>query len=85
MGLVKRNNPSLTESYFVSSFISSLKENIQHHLKCYKPPSSNQAFWYAMRLEQAHPIQKKPPFVANMYRQQKPWIKDNKRERAASQ
>ena len=32
MGLVKRNNPSLSEDYFVSSFIARLNEYIQHHL-----------------------------------------------------
>jgi len=75
MSLVKRNNPSLTDDYFVSSFVSSLKDNIQHHLQCYKPPSLYQAFWYAKRLEQAYPVQKKPFFVPNTSKQQKPWSK----------
>jgi len=59
MGLVKRNNPSLSEDYFVSSFIARLNEYIQHHLQCHKPSSLTQDFWFARRLEQAAPQQKK--------------------------
>ena len=51
MSLVKRSNPALSEAYFVSSFISGLKDYIQHHLQCYKPSTLSQAFWYAKRLE----------------------------------
>jgi len=54
MGLVKRNNPSLPEDYFVSSFIAGLKDFIQHHLQCHKPSTLTQAFWFARRLEQAN-------------------------------
>ena len=55
MRLDKRNNPSLPEEYFVSSFIVGLKDFIQHHLQCHKPSSLTQAFWFARRLEQANP------------------------------
>jgi len=41
-GLVKRNNPSLPEDYFISSFIARLKDYIQHHLQCHKPISLTQ-------------------------------------------
>jgi len=78
MSLVKRTNPALSETYFVSSFISGLKEYIQHHLQCYKPTSLSQVFWYAKRLEQANPVSTKPPFFIAAQKQQKPWIKDTK-------
>ena len=78
MGLVKRNNPSLTEAYFVSSFVSGLKDYIQHHLKCYKPPTLSQTFWYAKRLEQASPIPKKTTYVVPTQRPHQPWVKDSK-------
>lgn len=32
MGSVKRENPSLQDSYFITSFVSGLQEPIQHHL-----------------------------------------------------
>jgi hypothetical protein len=54
-GLVKRDNSSLRDEYFTLSFVSRLKEPIQHHLQCYKPTSLTDAFWYAKRLEQATP------------------------------
>jgi len=78
MSLVKRNNPALSEVYFVSSFISGLKDYIQHHLQCYKPSTLSQAFWYAKRVEQANPVPKKPQFQIQNPRLQKPWVKDAK-------
>jgi tRNA U34 5-carboxymethylaminomethyl modifying enzyme MnmG/GidA len=51
MGLVKRHNPQLTDEYFTFSFVSGLKEYIQHHLQCHKPTSLTQAYWFAKRLE----------------------------------
>ena len=65
MGLVKRNNPSLQEDYFVSRFITGLTEYIQHHLQCHKPSSLTKAFWFARILEQANP----PPRKYTMYPQ----------------
>ena len=59
MGQVKRTNPSLPDEYFVSSFISGLKEYIQHHLQCYKPGNLTEAFCFARRLEQANPAPRK--------------------------
>jgi len=75
MSLVKRTNPALTEAYFVSSFISGLKDYIQHHSQCYKPTTLSKAFWYAKRLEQANPMTKKPPVVFPTQKQQKPWAR----------
>ena len=63
MGLVKRNNPSLPEDYFISSFVSGLKDHIQHHLQCHKPTNLTNAYWFAKRLEQAQPVVKRFPFV----------------------
>lgn len=54
MGLAKGNNPSLLEDYFICSFVSGLKDSIQHHLQCHKPTSLNQAYWFSQRLEQAN-------------------------------
>ena len=78
MSLVKRDNPMLSETYFVSSFISGLKDYIQHHLQCYKPVTLSQAFWYAKRLEQATPPQRKQPFLFPTQKPQKQWVKDTK-------
>lgn len=66
MALVKRDNPSLLEFYFITSFVSGLQEPIQHHLQCHKPTTSTNAIWYARRLEQAHPpVRKQQPFGGN--------------------
>lgn len=35
MGIIRRDNPSLTEHYFISNFVSGLKDYIQHHLQCH--------------------------------------------------
>lgn len=37
-------NPGLTESYFISSFVSGLKEEIRPLIKIFKPTSLDQAF-----------------------------------------
>jgi folate-dependent tRNA-U54 methylase TrmFO/GidA len=58
-GKIKRDNPSLQEEYFTHSFISGLKEPIQHHLQCHKPKSLNEACWYARRLEQTNQSSRK--------------------------
>jgi len=76
MGLVKRNNPSLPEDYFISSFVSGLKEHIQHHLQCHKPTTLTNAYWYAKRLEQTQPVVKKFPFANSTMKTPKPWVKD---------
>jgi hypothetical protein len=55
VSMVKRHNPSLSDNYFISSFISRLKEQIQYHVQCHKPVSLSAAYWYAKRLEQATP------------------------------
>lgn len=66
LGLVKQDNPSLQDSYFITSFVSGLQEPIQHHLQCHKPNSLTNTFWYAKRLEQAHPpVKKLQPFSCN--------------------
>jgi len=59
VGSVRRTNPSLSNDYFTFSFVSGLKEPIQHHLQCHKPANLTEAFWFAKRLEQAHPTTRK--------------------------
>ena len=63
MGLVKRANTSLLDDYFTTSFVSGLKDYIQHHLQCHKPGTLTEAFWFAKRLEQATPAPRRylPP------------------------
>jgi len=78
MGLVKRDNPSLQEEYFIYSFVSGLKEHIQHHLQCHKPNTLTQAFWFAKRLEQATPQQKRLPIFNPLNKQYKPWNREPK-------
>jgi hypothetical protein len=76
MSLVKRDNIFLRYEYFTCSFVSGLKEPIQHHLQCYKPKSLVYAFWYAKRLEQATPILRKPNPPIFTARSTKPWAKE---------
>jgi len=78
MGLVKRNNPSLPEDYFLSSFIAGLKDYIQHHLQRHKPTTLTQAFWFARRLEQATYQYKRYTVFPPVQKQVKPWVKDPK-------
>ena len=59
VSMVRRNNPALPDTYYISSFISGLKDYIQYHLQCYRPTALSQAYWYAKRLEQAQPTFKK--------------------------
>jgi hypothetical protein len=77
MGLVRRDKPSLRDDYFTLSFVSGLKEPIQHHLQCYKPTFLMDAFWYARRLEQANPPKKFTVFNSPA-KAPKPWLKDVK-------
>jgi hypothetical protein len=72
MGLVKRDNPSLVDDYFTTSFVAGLKDPIQHHLQCHKPNSITQAFRYAKRLEQVNPVQKKFLGYNPAFKQAKP-------------
>uniref|UniRef100_A0ACD6A7J9 Uncharacterized protein n=1 Tax=Avena sativa TaxID=4498 RepID=A0ACD6A7J9_AVESA len=58
MNLMRRDNPTLPEDYYISSFISGLSEYIQHHLQCHKPTSMRDAMWFARRIEQANPYKK---------------------------
>jgi hypothetical protein len=44
VSMVKRHNPSLTDNYFISSFISGLKDNVQYHVQCHKPTILSQAY-----------------------------------------
>jgi hypothetical protein len=37
VSMVRRHNPSLPDNYFISSFISGLKDQIQYHVQCHKP------------------------------------------------
>ena len=74
--MVRRNCPQLPETYYISSFISGLKDSIQYHLQCHRPTSLSQAYWYAKYLEQANPSFKKP-YVFNQHAKvQKQWTKD---------
>ena len=78
MDLVKRNNPSLQEEYFVSNFIAGLKDYIQHHLQCHKPTSLTQPFWFARRLEQATYQPKRYTVFPQVPKPVKQWNKDQK-------
>lgn len=74
--LVRRHNPSLPDAYYISSFISGLKDYIQYHLQCYRPTALSQAYWYAKRLEQATPGFRKPYTFSTPARNQKNWAKE---------
>ncbi|CAN6347636.1 unnamed protein product [Urochloa humidicola] len=74
---VRRYNPSLSDSYFLNSFISGLRDPIQHHVQCHKPTELSQAYWFAKRLEHATPSKKfnNLPVSAKL---QKKWVKPDK-------
>jgi RNase P subunit RPR2 len=55
MNLMRRDNPSLPEDYYVNSFISGLTDYIQAHLQCHKPEDMQSAIWLARRMEMAAP------------------------------
>uniref|UniRef100_A0A0A9CLK6 Uncharacterized protein n=1 Tax=Arundo donax TaxID=35708 RepID=A0A0A9CLK6_ARUDO len=44
VGLVRRNNPSLIDDYYICSFVSGLKEYIQNHLQCHRPGNLIEAY-----------------------------------------
>jgi hypothetical protein len=58
MNLLRRDNPSLPDNYYISSFISGLHEYIQAHLQYHKPADLQQAMWLARRMETAVPQKK---------------------------
>jgi hypothetical protein len=77
VSMVKRHNPSLTDNYFISSFISGLKDNIQYHVQCHKPTILSQAYWFAKRLEQSTPSYKKfTNFASTHQKVQKTEVKE---------
>jgi hypothetical protein len=43
MNLLRRDNPSLPNDYYINSFISGLHDYIQAHLQCHKPADLQQA------------------------------------------
>lgn len=76
VSMVKRTNPSLSENYYISSFISGLKDHIQYHLQCHQPTALSQAYWYAKRLEQANPTPKRFTYTPSQVKPPKPWEKE---------
>jgi hypothetical protein len=74
--MVRRNCPSLPETYYISSFISSLKDSIQFHLQCHRPTALSQAYWYAKRLDQATPNFRKYNAAPIPPKPLKPWVKE---------
>jgi hypothetical protein len=76
--MVKRHNPSFSDKYFTSNFISGLKDQIQYHLQCHKPTSLSEAYWYAKRLEQTTPQFKKFTAYNPQNKSQRPEVKENK-------
>ena len=80
VSMVRRNNPALPDTYYISSFISGLKDYIQYHLQCYRPTTLSQAYWYAKRLEQAQPPFKKFSNFPGPVKVQKNWSKENEKE-----
>jgi hypothetical protein len=76
VGLVRRNNPTLPEEYFICSFVSGLKGYIQHHLQCHRPAALTQAYWFAKRLEQANPFPPKYNTFKVVAKPQKPCTKE---------
>jgi hypothetical protein len=78
MNLMRRDNPTLPDDYYVNSFISGLHTYIQSHLQCLKPNTMQDAMWYARRIEMSTPKPEPPrpafhPVKRQVYfEQQKP-------------
>lgn len=81
VSMVKRTNPTLSETYYIRSFISGLKDHIQYPLQCHQPATLTLSYWYAKRLEQANPSYKKFSALPNQSKLQKPWQKDKEKEK----
>lgn len=73
---VKRTNPTLPHSYYLSRFISGLRGHIKYQVQCHKSLAPSDAYWYAKRLEQAHPPFKKFNTIPAPHKVQKNLNKD---------
>lgn len=58
LNMMRRDNPSQPENYFVTSFIAGLSDYIKAHLECHKPKDLQTAMWLARRMEIAVPPKK---------------------------
>uniref|UniRef100_A0A0A9C849 Retrotransposon gag domain-containing protein n=1 Tax=Arundo donax TaxID=35708 RepID=A0A0A9C849_ARUDO len=58
MVLMKRDNPYIQEPFFTAAFIRGLKLEIKQFVKCHKPSSLLEAYWYARHLENTGPPRK---------------------------
>uniref|UniRef100_A0ACD5XBM2 Uncharacterized protein n=1 Tax=Avena sativa TaxID=4498 RepID=A0ACD5XBM2_AVESA len=58
VNLVRRDNPTLPNDYYINCFISGLSDYIQSHLQCHKPTTMQQATWLARRIEQSVPARR---------------------------
>lgn len=85
VSMVKRTNPSLSEHYYISSFVFGLKDHIQYHLQCHNPTTLSQAYWYALRLEHATPSFKKFIPFSSQHKPQKTWNRDKEKETTSSE
>lgn len=56
--MMSRDNPSLPEDYFVTSFIAGLSDYIKAHLECHKSKDLHTTMWLARRMEIVVPPKK---------------------------
>lgn len=71
LNLVRRDNPSLPNDYYVNCFISGLIDYIQSHLQCHKPSNMQDAMWMARRIENSMPP-RKPVYQPQQYQSRRP-------------
>jgi hypothetical protein len=58
MSLIQMDYPSLTEQYFVGSFIASLKDGIKYYLIPHSPLTLCDTYWKAKELEKGILVKK---------------------------
>lgn len=55
MNVMRRENPGIPDSYYVTSFVAGLNSYIKSHVECFKPKDMQTAIRYARRMEKAQP------------------------------
>lgn len=55
MNVMRKENPGIPESYYVTSFVAGLSPYIKNHVECLKPKDMQTANWYARRMGKAQP------------------------------
>jgi hypothetical protein len=70
MALMQMEYPTLTEPYFISSFIARLKDGIKHYLVPHSPQTLSDTYWQAKELEKGILVKKSLMYAPSSYTRQ---------------